>query len=136
MIYVASPYKHADESVMQNRYESVCKFTASGLNMGFIFYSPIVHCHQLRKAGFLSNEWKKEGWAVYDISILRLCDSMYICGLPGWKESKGLDLEQKICRTLGIPMILYTPRDPLAPPMHKVFTLQTESWRGSVPDII
>jgi len=47
MIYLASPYHHADKDVMEDRFHKVAMATAHLLSKGLIVYSPIAHNHYL-----------------------------------------------------------------------------------------
>lgn len=52
------------------------------------------------------------GWMRLGIAQLAQCDA--ICLLPGWKESRGAQVEYQLARGLGL-WVMYPPKAPARP---------------------
>ncbi len=99
MIYLASPYHHAEERVMEDRYNSALEATAYLMRQGIVVFSPIVHCHVIKQRFDLPGD--HNFWLTYDEGILRHCFAMWILCIPGWRESKGVASEIAFCKRHG-----------------------------------
>lgn len=98
MIYVASPYVHKEEKVMEYRYRAVRRFVVDQMNKdGNFYYSPIVYFHPLaqlfhlpRDSLFYKNINRDAILAAFKIIVLKL---------PGWQMSYGInELELPLAR--------------------------------------
>lgn len=47
MIYLASPYSHADPAVQRHRYKEAQRATAEMMIEGRVVFSPIAHSHPI-----------------------------------------------------------------------------------------
>lgn len=101
LIYLASPYSHDDQAVMEHRYYSVLKFTSRLIDQNYIVYSPIVSTHYVTK---LLNAGSFDFWEKYCYKLLSRCDRLWILTLEGWRESKGIKKEIEFARSLSIPI--------------------------------
>jgi hypothetical protein len=101
MIYLASPYSHADPSVREARYQAACRTTAALLKAGLVVFSPIVHSHPL-VAFDLPTGW--DFWELIDRAYLARCDEVVVLMLDGWQQSVGVREEIRIARELGKPV--------------------------------
>ena len=99
MIYLASPYSHADPEVMEDRFRRVCAVASRLMLQGLHIFSPIAHCHPIAVTGGLPKGW--EFWGSYDKDIISKCDRFLVLRLPGWEESKGVQAEIKIWEEMG-----------------------------------
>ena len=100
MIYIASPYSHMKQEVMDKRHDAVRSYTAFLLRAGVIAYSPIVHCHDLAKHEQLPTTW--EFWQWYNIGMLRFAQGLYVLCIDGWRESRGVEFELFVANQLNI----------------------------------
>jgi hypothetical protein len=91
MIYLATPYTHADPTIVEKRYEEAMAYTHYLLERKRWVYSPIVHCHELAKRHSLPTDF--DYWRRYNYHILSRCDELYVLGIEGWRESKGVRAE-------------------------------------------
>lgn len=106
LIYLASPYTHADPVVREKRFHRVSRCAGwLMLNADIYLFSPISMCHQMwlevrdiPGAGF---EW--EFWANFDEVMINKCDEFWIYCAEGWEKSVGVTAEQKITANLGLP---------------------------------
>jgi nucleoside 2-deoxyribosyltransferase len=101
VIYLASPYSHADPAVREERYHAACRATAALLKAGFVVFSPIVHSHPL-VAFALPTGW--DFWEPIDRAYLARCDEVVVLMLDGWRESTGVRAEIAVARELGKPV--------------------------------
>jgi hypothetical protein len=91
MIYLASPYSHPLQEVVEKRHEEAMAYTHYLLERKRWVYSPIVHCHELAKRHSLPTDF--EYWKRYNYHALARCDELYVLGIEGWRESKGVRAE-------------------------------------------
>jgi hypothetical protein len=105
MIYVASPYTHRDEHVMQERYEAVCGFCAQATCARHFVYSPIAHWHPIAQEYFLPRDavW----WSDYNEHMLKLSHQLWVIRLDGWVESKGVLNEVRVAKENAIKVSYY-----------------------------
>ena len=100
LVYLATPYNHADPAVRQWRFEQVNRAAARLMAQGLYVFSPISHTHPVALVGALPPGW--DYWQAYDRAILECCRALYILTLPGWQESQGIQGEIGIARGLGL----------------------------------
>lgn len=102
--YVASPYSHELEWMMEERAEAVMKYCAEQFNKGIHVFSPIAHCHEMAKK---YNMPKDVGfWWSYNKTMLRFADTLLVLRLSGWDKSKGVAMERNLAAELEIPELL------------------------------
>lgn len=106
MIYLASPYTHADPAVREERFQAVCRAAAELMRRGECVLSPIAHSHPIAAHG-LPTTW--EFWERLDREHLKRCDELVVLMLDGWKESRGVQAEIRIARELGKPVRFLDP---------------------------
>lgn len=94
MIYLASPYNHADPAVRERRFLSACRAAAQWMREGLIVYSAIVHNHPIAVHAGLPTGW--DFWEKYDQFFVRLATEMRVLMLPDWEDSVGIAAEMKI----------------------------------------
>jgi len=88
MIYVASPYTHEKEEVMEERYEAVAKFCAEATMTGYKVFSPICHWHPIAKKYGLP---KQVGyWRDWNMEMLYFCKALWVLTILGYKDSTGI----------------------------------------------
>ena len=106
MIYLASPYTHADPLVRQRRFESACRAAAELIRQGRIIFSPIAHSHAICAFG-VPLDWRF--WERHDLKYLAACDEMVVLMLDGWQQSVGVQAEIAAARALGKPVSFLEP---------------------------
>lgn len=90
-IYIASPYSHERESVMENRYKQVMWYTLGLLKRRQWCFSPILHCHEIAKQFSLPRDVKY--WMNYNFAMLSAARELHVLCLPGWQDSVGVSSE-------------------------------------------
>jgi nucleoside 2-deoxyribosyltransferase len=106
LIYLASPYSHADFRVRQRRFEEACRAAAALLRAGVSVFSPIAHSHPIARFG-VPTSW--DYWSRLDREYLARCDVLAVLTLIGWRESVGVQAEIAFARELGMPVVFVAP---------------------------
>ena len=101
MIYLASPYSHADPTVREHRYREACRAVVNLLQNNQCVFSPVVHSHPLVAFG-LPTDWTF--WERVDREHLARCDEVLVLMLDRWETSHGVQAEIEIARELGKPV--------------------------------
>ncbi len=105
VIYLASPYMHANEAVRQERHDAAVHAAIRIMaETGEAVFSPIAHSHYMHlwSAGKIGGDWRQ--WAEFDRAVIASCSAFYVLKLPGWDESVGIAAETRIARELNIPI--------------------------------
>ncbi len=102
LIYLSSPYTHAEHYMKVARFILVSKVAAKLMGEGKYIFSPITHCHPLAELESLPENW--EFWEGYDRCMIAACDKLLVLRLPGWEISKGVQAEIKIATNHSQPV--------------------------------
>lgn len=108
MIYLASPYSHAEERIRTRRYLATREFVWHHLQLGVPLFSPIVYAHQFARD--FSAPIDAVSWQFFNDDLLELCSAMWILRLEGWDKSAGVAAETAYAIRMGIP---YSYMEPL-----------------------
>jgi hypothetical protein len=122
MIYLASPYSSPLPELVQDRYQRAVAFTMSMIAQGVPCFSPIAYCHPFALAAKMPTD--AQFWLQFNMQFLRKAEAVFVLRLPGWDQSKGVQIELKMAKALHIPIIhfdqsgqqLNTADDPTQPP--------------------
>jgi nucleoside 2-deoxyribosyltransferase len=101
LIYLASPYTHADPAVREQRFRAACQAAAFLMGKGMHIFSPIAHTHPIAEFG-LPKDWAF--WQQYDRVFLQACSRLLVLTLKGWQQSTGVQAEIGIMAALGKPV--------------------------------
>lgn len=107
LIYLACPYSHPDDRVMEERYQAINKVAAQMMAAGLHIFSPISHTRSIVLAGDLPHGW--EYWQAYDRAILSACALLIVVQLAGYGMSQGIKGEIDIAMELRIPWYYTSP---------------------------
>lgn len=108
IIYLASPYSHRFRIVRWWRTRRIRRVMAIVMKAQneIIPFTPVGATHDLN--GLLPGyAWVEE----YDKYLLLRFDGMIVVELPGWRRSKGIQEELKICRQHSIPYAYAKPEN-------------------------
>lgn len=110
-IYLASPYTHPDEAVMEERYTAALAALHFFLRHRLTIYSPIVHSHAAAAMGGLPIDF--EFWGKHCLSFLEnWATEIWVLQIPGVKESVGVRAEVDFCgkltRTINYRDVYFT----------------------------
>jgi len=129
MIYLASPYKHADPLIQAERYAKACAARDFFLRQNIWVYSPIAHNHSSID---LPRTW--DFWSAFDFDMLGRCDGLYVLCLEGWVESEGVNAEIEFwCRLeeIGMPRYELIEERPTCDRWKEYFAkVILETWKG------
>jgi len=99
LIYLASPYTHDNDRVVEARVKLATKVAGELLKRGHVVFSPITHFHPIAKVCGLPTDWAF--WKNIDEVYIKLSDYLYVLMQDGWEESVGVQAEIEIARELG-----------------------------------
>lgn len=100
MIYLASPYSHADENVRRRRFDAACRAAAHLMEQGEIVFSPIAHAHHIE--GAMSAPRDTGWWLWQNGPLMKACNRLVILKLAGWDISAGIAVEREVFALRGI----------------------------------
>jgi len=119
--YVAIPYLHEEDRVMDFRAAVADAVAADLMNKGEYVYSPISSWHHVAKKYSLPRDWNF--WNGLDKQFIKVCSGIYVITLDGWKESTGVTAELDLARQLELPIDYIDPtsylKDIEIPPEYK-----------------
>ena len=104
-IYLACPYSHESMRVRLSRVLQANVKAAELMEAGNLVFSPISHSHPISNHCEV-DPTDHDFWLRQDLWILDICDEMYVLCLPGWAESKGIDIEIRHAKSKGIKITL------------------------------
>lgn len=103
MIYLASPYSHADPEVERQRATCARIATVNLLRLSIPTYSPIVYGRALLDhAPDMSGDWAT--WQTLDAPQLAASALILVLCLPGWDDSQGVLHELALAQRLDKPI--------------------------------
>ena len=90
--YITAPFWHDDYDIRHLRYNCVTQAAGKLIETGESIFSPITHSYMFKLKGNL-DKWSHDDMLSFDKAILENASKIYILTLPGWKESKGINME-------------------------------------------
>ena len=108
MIYLASPYSHADPAVMEQRFYTVAEAAGHLMLRGIIAFCPIAHSHPIFKMVPATGA-RYEDWARMDEEMIDYCKEVWVLMLDGWEVSRGVNAEMEYAKSKGYPVRLVDP---------------------------
>jgi hypothetical protein len=105
VVYLAAPFSHPDENVLEQRFESINRAAHYLFNKGVAVISPISQCWPIAKQCGMRTDF--EWWSWYNGIIISRCNKLIVLKLDGWLESIGVQGEIKIAKELGSVQIEY-----------------------------
>lgn len=107
MIYIAAPYSSGLPTVVESRLVETTKFVMTLLSQGVPAFSPVLYFHPLAMAMGLPTD--AGHWHNHNMQFLRKADAMFVLRLTGWDQSKGVQIETKIAKALGMQVVHFGP---------------------------
>lgn len=128
-VYLAGPYTHHDKAVEQERFEALTSLTGYLMEVSqepLAFYSPITHGHAVVKhTPNISRMREHDFWMHQCYAMLRRARLLVVVPMPGWKESKGVNMEISWAVQHNIPWA-FLDLSQCDPAMHAKFNLQPQ----------
>lgn len=111
-IYLATPYTHQQQKVMQRRYELAKSVVETLTDRGEVVYSPVVYCHPL-VAGRDKQAKRRDFniWRHHNMAFLRVCWELWVVQFAGFSESQGMAAEIELAKQLHLPIQWWKPSD-------------------------
>lgn len=109
LIYLASPYSHANPAVKENRFDEVCRIAGRLMRDGHCVFSPIAHSHSVELQFDGGGVEGHDFWLRQDFAILRHAEKLVVLKLYGWEESRGIAAEIDFATRIGIPVEYLEP---------------------------
>lgn len=103
MIFICTPYSHKDKAVVAERYDKVCSYIAKLLVNQEIAFSPIVYGHPIVESKLIPGTW--DFWNKFCVEFLRRSTVVHVLMQAGWEESKGVQAEIELAKSLYIPIV-------------------------------
>lgn len=100
-VYLASPYSHPSDRVMEWRAEEAARIAAMFAREGVNLFCPISHSHPWTKYG-VPQDWAF--WENLDMPFLEAATELWVLKLPGWQDSNGVNAEIRIVEGMGKPV--------------------------------
>lgn len=104
LIYLACPYTHKYESVMEDRTQKATKVAAMLMEDRNNVFSPLTHSHALVSHMEEDLQTSFSFWLSRDLQIIDFCTHVYVLMLDGWDESKGVAVEIAYAKEWNIPI--------------------------------
>jgi len=109
LTYLAAPYRHPEKSVRDARLEAVSRVASELTEIDRRVFCPLTYAASLLENGFdlRDDEW----WYEYDLGWLSHCAKLVVLTLPGWSDSKGVQLEIEAAENWSIPISYMDPSE-------------------------
>lgn len=101
-VYLACPYSHDDPAIREERWVASNRAAAYLMSKGYVVFAPITHSHPI--AMYLDNHLSYEFWLEQDTPFLDWADELCILKIDGYKESKGVNWENRYINGLDKPV--------------------------------
>jgi hypothetical protein len=116
VVYLASPYSHADPAIMEWRHRATVRAAAHLMQRGDVVFSPIAHSHEVGKhlgkqVGGAADPDTHAFWMSQDLPMLRRATRMVVLMLPGWSTSRGVKEEIEFAENHGLGISFVNPVD-------------------------
>lgn len=102
LIYMASPFRHPQIVVREQRYKEACEAAAILLLLGRKVFAPIPYTYQFIDFGCPEDDW--EFYKPLDFALVRRSTSLCVLQLDGWDVSNGVKEEMFAATAVGIPV--------------------------------
>lgn len=128
LTYLAGPYYHADQSVIDQRMQTMYQIDGYLSSNGYFIVTPL---YKVETAKHYSIVDTFDFWEKYCYQLLDRCDQMIILDISGWKESKGVLAEIRYCMDHDIPVYVIDVDSKRLEPLYKV--MYRDHQNGFVP---
>lgn len=119
MIYLAAPYStglpedQTPAQAMADRARQIDRAAARLLLAGQPVYSPVSHGKRLEIHLPADAAADHALWMGHCLQMLNHARELWVLQLPGWRESRGVQIEIDRARSLGIPITMIGADAPL-----------------------
>ena len=96
--YLAVPYFHQDDMVMNARLQAIKYITDALVRNRYIVFSPILYNKEIEDR---SKNRPPEGWWLFNQNYLLASRSFVLVELPGWEKDEDVIIKFDLARKLG-----------------------------------
>lgn len=108
-IFLACPYSHADDNVVQNRFIACNKVAAAIIESGHVVFSQVTMSHPINLVLEKTDKVNiGKMWAPVDAVFLDLMEELIILDLEGWDKSAGIKREIEFYQARGQRVSLWS----------------------------
>lgn len=100
LIYLAAPYSHSDQAIVQERMKLFAKVDIQLVNDGFFTVSPLYKTLLLQQQPDLDVSW--DHWQDYCKELLSKCNMLLVICMDGWQQSIGVQAEIELAKHMEI----------------------------------
>lgn len=100
--YLASPYTHDDQQVIERRVELAHEYFAEFTLHGIHIHNATYETHRAARTHRLPTHY--QFWLEHNSAFIRPSAGVIVAELDGWDESKGVRSEIQEARDLGLPV--------------------------------
>ena len=104
ILYIACPYTHPNATVRFHRKEAATSCAAVLASAGYVVFSPITQGHQLFDYLPPALSQSHEFWMSQCLPMLDRADALFLLPFKGWRESRGVREELRVCAASGAPV--------------------------------
>lgn len=98
MIYISCPYTTKDKHERAKRERIALEYAVALARGGSLAFSPLTYA-----SAFPAGELNYAQWMRLDLHLLAFCAELHVLCLPGWRESRGVQMEISIARNRVLP---------------------------------
>lgn len=109
LIYLASPWTHANPIIRHQRYVAACKAAGKLMLSGEKVFAPIPHSVAIEEHMGSAPEDPHSWWLSQDFAVLGRCSRLVVLTLDGWEASRGVAAEIEFAQQAGIPISFMEP---------------------------
>lgn len=108
-IFLACPYSHSDDNVMQKRFIACNRVAATIVEAGHAVFSQVSMSHPIN-AALEKTEKNNIGkiWAPVDAIFLDVMDELIVIDIDGWDKSTGIKREIEFYQSRGQRVSLWS----------------------------
>lgn len=104
--YIATPFT-LFHGGLDEAWKEACRVTAEFIRRGVPVYSPIAHTHPVAIHGGI-DPVDHALWMKADQAMMESASDLYVIQMPGWNESKGIEMEIEAFRKASKPITYFT----------------------------
>lgn len=108
LYYLASPYTHAEKSVMKERAFASMKGSIELFKHGIFSFAPIAYNSPWEEVEKFAPNF--EVWEEFDKAYVERCSGVIVLMIDGWDRSIGVTEEIRFAKELNIPVYYTTQK--------------------------
>uniref|UniRef100_A0A6M3L2M8 DUF1937 domain-containing protein n=1 Tax=viral metagenome TaxID=1070528 RepID=A0A6M3L2M8_9ZZZZ len=106
-LYLASAYSDPIPEVVKENYYNALNAAVDLYNLGYVVYSPIVHCHAMANISPQLYEQPLAWWFEREKEFIDWCDILCVLKTSNYSKSKGIKGEMKYAKKIGKPIMFF-----------------------------